>query len=156
MGGANSSYSINIDGVAGAERSNIDLDAGDSLYVFVAVKIDPGNATLPFVVQDSIAVSFNGKRQYIQLQAYGQNAHFLRNQVISTNTVWDRSLPYVILGSLQIDTGATLTIPAGCRVYFHADAPMLVDGTLRVNVDRAASARVYFLGDRLDDSYRIF
>jgi len=156
MGGANSSYSINIDGVAGAERSNIDLDAGDSLYIFVAIKIDPGNASLPFVVQDSIAVSFNGKQQYIQLQAYGQNAHFLRNQVISTNTVWDKSLPYVILGSLQVDTGATLTIPAGCRVYFHADAPMLVDGTLLVNGDHRDSARVWFLGDRLDDPYRNF
>jgi len=156
MGGAKSPYSINIDGVAGAERSNIDLAAGDSLYIFVAVKIDPGNATLPFVVQDSIAVSFNGRQQYIQLQAYGQNAHFLRNQVITTNTVWNKTLPYVILGSLQVDTGATLTIPAGCHVYFHADAPMLVDGTLLVAGDHADSTRVYFLGDRLDDPYRNF
>ena len=156
MGGAQSPYSINVDGVAGAERSNVDLDAGDSLYIFVAVKIDPGSATLPFVVQDSIAVSFNGRQQYIQLQAYGQNAHFLRNQVINTNTVWDRTLPYVVLGSLRVDTGATLTIPAGCRVYFHADAPLLVDGSLKVTGDHFDSTRVWFLGDRLDDPYSKF
>jgi hypothetical protein len=101
-------------------------------------------------------VNFNGKQQFIQLQAYGQNAHFLRSQVLSGTTVWDSRLPYVILGGLQIDAGATLTIPAGCKVYFHADAPLLVDGSLQVLGDRYDSTRVYFQSDRLDDPYRSF
>jgi hypothetical protein len=156
MGGATSPFSINIDGYAGPERDNLELEAGDSVYVFVAVRVNPTSASLPFILQDSIAVQFNGKQQFIQLQAYGQNAHFLRNQVITGNTVWDRTLPYVVLGGLQIDTGAMLTIPAGCRVYFHADAPLLVDGSLQVTGDHFDSTRVYFLGDRLDDPYRNF
>ena len=90
-------------------------------------------------------------RQYIQLQAWGQNANFLRNQVLTGNTVWNSTLPYVIQGRLQIDTGAMLTIPAGCRVYFHADAPLLVDGSLQVN--GTDSNRVLFTGDRLDAPY---
>jgi hypothetical protein len=154
MGGSQSYFSINIDGSPGPIQNNVDLAAGDSLYVFVAVQINPGSANLPFVVQDSIQISFNGNQQYIQLQAWGQNAHFLRNQVLTGNTVWDSTLPYVIQGGLQIDTGATLTIPAGCRVYFHADAPLLVDGSLRVNGTAADSSRVYFQGDRLDVPYR--
>ena len=129
MGGTQSFFHINIDGSPGPETNNIDLDAGDSLYIFVAVQIDPQTTGLPFVVQDSIEVGFNGNREYIQLEAWGQNAHFLRNQVLTGNTAWDNSLPYVILGGLQVDTNATLTIPAGCKVYFHADAPLLVDGT---------------------------
>ncbi|HLX67395.1 MAG TPA: hypothetical protein VKR41_10380, partial [Puia sp.] len=151
MGGAQSYFAINIDGSPGPEVTGVDLDAGDSLYIFVAVAIDPNSANLPFIVQDSIQVAFNGNLEYIQLQAWGQNAIFLRNQVLTANTVWNSTLPYVIQGSLQIDTGATLTIPAGCRVYFHADAPLLVDGSLQVN--GTDSNRVLFTGDRLDAPY---
>jgi hypothetical protein len=151
MGGVQSYFSINIDGSPGPELDNIDLDAGDSLYIFVAVQINPNSGSLPFIVSDSIQVAFNGNQRYIQLQAWGQNAHFLRNQVLSGNVVWSTTLPYVILGGLQIDTGATLTIPAGCRVYFHADAPLLVDGSLQVN--GTDSMRVLFTGDRLDVPY---
>jgi hypothetical protein len=152
MGGAQSYFNLNIDGSPGPEQDNIDLDAGDSLYIFVAVQINPASANLPFIVQDSIQVSFNGNLTYIQLQAWGQNAHFLRNQVLTGTNSWTSSLPYVIQGGLRIDTGASLTIPAGCRVYFHADAPLLVDGSLAVN--GADSSRVYLLGDRLDEPYR--
>jgi hypothetical protein len=156
MGGAQSYFHINIDGSPGPELDNVDLDAGDSLYIFVAVEIDPQTANLPFVVQDSIQVAFNGKTQYIQLEAYGQNAHFLNNAVLTGNTTWDDTLPYVILGSLQVDTNAQLTIPAGCKVYFHATAPLLVSGTLVVNGDHYDSTRVYFQGDRLDAPYNSF
>jgi hypothetical protein len=156
MGGSQSFFAINIDGTPGPEMTNLELEAGDSLYVFVSVKINPNADSLPFIVQDSIQVSFNGNRQYIQLQAFGQNARFLRNQVITTNTTWNKSLPYVILGSLQVDTNATLAIPQGCRIYFHADAPMLVDGTLKVTGAAADSNKVWFLGDRLDIPYRDF
>jgi hypothetical protein len=156
MGGTQSYFSVNIDGSPGPEQSNIEIEANDSLYIFVAVRINPTSDNLPFIAQDSIAVAFNGNTQYIQLQAWGQNAHFLRNQKIEGNTVWNSTLPYVILGGLQIDTNATLTLPAGCRIYFHADAPLLVDGTLQVQGDQSDSARVSFLGDRLDEPYREF
>ncbi|HXB95035.1 MAG TPA: hypothetical protein VNU70_07745, partial [Puia sp.] len=77
-------------------------------------------------------------------------------QVLTGNTTWSNTLPYVILGGLQVDTNATLTISAGCKVYFHADAPLLVDGTLLVNGDHYDSTRVYFRGDRLDQPYTNF
>src|SRR5260370_6139459 len=41
MGGSGSNFHLNINGVAGPERDNVDLDTGDSLYIFVAVQIDP-------------------------------------------------------------------------------------------------------------------
>jgi len=156
MGGTQSYFHINIDGSPGPEQDNIDLDAGDSLYIFVAVEINPQTAGLPFVIQDSIQVAFNGNQQYIQLEAWGQNAHFLNNQVLTGNTTWDNKLPYVILGSLEVDTSAQLNIPAGCKVYFHANAPLLVAGSLLVNGDHYDSTRVYFQGDRLDPPYNTF
>jgi hypothetical protein len=153
MGGTQSYFHINIDGQPGPEQDNIDLDPGDSVYVFVAVEIEQGSAGLPFVVEDSIQVAFNGNTEYIQLRAWGQNAHFLQNEVITGNTMWNDSLPYVILGSLQVDTNAVLTMGPGTRVYSHADAPLLIDGALMVNGIAADSGRVYFLSDRLDQPY---
>ncbi|HLK30792.1 MAG TPA: choice-of-anchor Q domain-containing protein [Puia sp.] len=154
MGGSNSVFKINIDGNSTPDASNIEVAANDSIYVFVSVLINPNNNNLPFVLQDSILVSYNGNQKFIQLQAYGQNAHFLNNEEIKSNTVWANDLPYVILGGLQIDSGYSLTIQKGCRIYFHANAPLLVDGTL--NVQGNDTARVYFAGDRLDEPYKNF
>jgi len=154
MGGDASYFKININGAPGPNQNNIEVDAGDSIYVFVVVRIDPSAADLPFIVQDSIRVSFNGNQHTIQLQAWGQNANFLRNQKITGAVTWNNTRPYVILGGLQVDTNATLTIPKGCKVYFHADAPLIVDGTLLVQGEKYDSTKVVFLSDRLDVPYR--
>ena len=152
MGGVNSAYKMNVDGAATTEVNNLDIEANDSIYVFVSVTINPNAANLPFIVSDSILVSYNGNNRYVQLQAYGQNANFLRNKLITGNVVWTNNLPYVILGSIRIDTTAILTIQPGCKIYSHANAPFIVDGTLTVNGTQASN--VIFSGDRLDEDYK--
>lgn len=151
-GGEQSPYKINVDGVPAAMIENIELDAGDSIYVFVSVTIDPNSEITPFLIKDSIEVSFNGNRLYTHLQAYGQNAHFLDHHLVTSNTTWENDLPYVISGGLYIAEEATLTIEEGCRIYIHANAPVLVEGSLIIN--GTDSNHVSFLGDRLDRGYR--
>jgi len=85
------------------------------------------------------------------LQAYGKNAHFINSKLITSDTTWKNDLPYVILGGVQVDTSVILTIDPGCRIYSHADAPFLVDGTLIINGTKQDS--VIFTGDRLDAGY---
>jgi hypothetical protein len=155
-GGQASAFKINADGFPGPEVNNLEMEAGDSLYVFVSVHINPASGTLPFIVRDSISVSYNGQTSWVQLEAWGQNANFLRGRKLTGNVTWDNRLPYVILDGLIVDTTATLTIEKGTRVYLHADAPFIVDGTLKVNGEKYDSTRVYFTGDRLDDPYRNF
>lgn len=152
MGGTASAYKININGSNATEVTNVELAANDSMYVFVQVTINPNAANLPFIISDSILVQYNSNTRYVQLQAYGQNANFLNSTVITTNTIWNNTRPYVILGGLQINAGASLTIPKGTKVYAHADAPVLVDGTLTVNGTKAEP--VIFSGDRLDNYYK--
>ena len=152
MGGASSSYKMNVDGIATVEANDLVIEANDSIYVFVSVTINPGAANLPFIVSDSIQISYNGNNRLVQLQSYGQNANFLRNRVITGNLVWTNNLPYVILGSIRIDTTASLTINPGCRIYSHADAPFIVDGNLIVNGTKTDP--VVFTGDRLDPDYK--
>jgi hypothetical protein len=156
QGGSASRFIINVDGTQGPEVTGIEMDANDSIYVFVTVKIDPSAVDLPFVVQDSILIEYNGNERWVQLDAWGQNANFMRSRVITGNVTWTNTRPYVITGGLLVDKNATLTIEKGCRVYLHADAPFLVDGTLKVNGEKYDSTRVIFKGDRLDDPYRNF
>jgi hypothetical protein len=156
MGGSSSSFSINADGIPGPEVDNLEIDANDSLYVFVQVNVDPNANNLPFIIRDSIQVTYNGNTRNVQLEAWGQNAHFLRNKIITADETWSNDLPYVILGSLTVDTGRTLTIDKGCRIYVHADAPLIVDGSLQVNGTKEIAEKVSFQGDRLDVPYKDF
>jgi hypothetical protein len=155
-GGAASPFKLNVDGVPGPQVSNVEVLANDSIYLYVTVSINPTAQNLPFVVLDSIEVSYNGNRSWIQLNAYGRNAHFLRNHKITGTESWTADRPYVILGGLTVDTTASLTINKGCRIYMHADAPFVVNGSLRVEGEAYDSTRVVFTGDRLDEPYRDF
>jgi hypothetical protein len=136
--------------------STIPVAANDSVYIYVTVSINPTSANLPFVVRDSLEINYNGNRQFVQLEAYGKNAHFFRNRKLKLSETWNNDLPYVILDGIVVDTNAVLTINKGCRIYSHADAPFIVNGTLKVNGEKWDSTRVVFTGDRLDAPYSDF
>lgn len=156
MGGNSSAYKINVDGYVGPQVNDVEIAADDSVYVFVSVKIDQSANNLPFIVRDSIKINFNGTDRWVQLEAWGQNAHFFRNKKISADETWTNDLPYVILGSLVVDPGKVLMIEKGCRIFVHADAPIVVNGSIQVNGEKDSVDRVYFRGDRLDDPYKDF
>jgi hypothetical protein len=153
-GGSSSPFKINVDGLTGPQVNNLEIAAGDSMYIYITVSIDPTTFQLPFIVSDSISVTYNNNKLWVQLQAFGQNAHFYRNKIISSNETWNNDLPYVILDRLTIEPNATLTINKGCRIFIHADAPILVNGSLKVLGE--ANDRVVFAGDRLDVPYKDF
>ena len=153
-GGINSSYKMNVNGVAAPELNNVEIAANDSIYVFVTVTVNPTTANLPFILSDSISINYNGLTRFVQLEAFGQNAIYIRNGIILGNVTFTNTLPYVILGGLQIINTGTLTINAGTKIYCHADAPILVDGKLVSNGTKTEP--VIFAGDRLDDPYNAF
>jgi hypothetical protein len=156
MGGTGSAFKINVDGTIGPEADNLEINANDSIYVFVQVNVNQSSANLPFVIRDSIQVSYNGNNKFVQLEAWGQNAHFLVNKEVSSDEVWNNDLPYVILGYLHVQSNKVLTINKGCRIYVNAAAPIVIDGTLQVNGSKDTIDRVSFQGERLDDSYKYF
>ncbi|CAN5645488.1 hypothetical protein BH10BAC3_BH10BAC3_06660 [soil metagenome] len=153
-GGATSPFKINVDGLAGTSFSNIELNANDSMYVFVKVTIDPNVATNLFVILDSIQVDYNGNTSIVYLQAFGQNARFIKGQTITSNTVWNNSLPYVIQSNLEVTAGAILTIEKGTKVYCSATAAIIVNGSLKVMGEKNPADHVFFRGARLDADYK--
>jgi len=152
LGGSTSPFKMNVDGTSGTEVNNVEINANDSIYVFVQVNAQVSDSTLPFILEDSIQINYNGNKKIVELQAYGQNAVFLKNKKLSGNVSWNNKLPYVILGGIQIDTNATLNISAGTKIFLHADAPFLVDGTLKAIGTK--DQPVIFSGDRLDADYK--
>jgi hypothetical protein len=145
---------MNVDGTPGSSFSNVEIEGNDSMYVFVSVNINPNSDLLPFLIRDSVKIQANGSTSFKQLEAWGQNARYIRNQKLTTTQTWTNELPYVILGGVLIDTNVTLTIQPGTRIHLNADAPMIIDGTLIVNGSKADS--VVFQGNRLDEPYRNF
>jgi hypothetical protein len=153
-GGATSAFKMNVNGTAATELNNIEVAAKDSIYVFVTVTINPTAANLPFIISDSVLIDFNGRNAKVNLEAYGQNAIFIRNGLIVSNVNFTNTLPYVILGGLQVASTGSLTINAGTKIYCHADAPLIIDGTLICNGTKLQP--IIFAGDRLDDPYNGF
>jgi len=153
-GGSSSVFKINVDGTTGTAFSNIEIAPNDSIYVFVAATIDPGNSSNPFFIQDSIQIEYNGNQKIVQLDAYGQNANFLTNAKVTKDTAWSNELPFIILGGLTIEEGNTLTIEKGTNIYAHAGATITVNGTLKAIGEKYDSTRIIFRNDRLDDYYK--
>ncbi|MFZ1704258.1 MAG: right-handed parallel beta-helix repeat-containing protein [Saprospiraceae bacterium] len=126
---AHSVFRINAEGVKGPVANNIEINGKDSIYVFVEVTINPDNpvSISPFIIEDKIAVDVNGNRQWIYLEAYGQNANYIPSiskgatSLLSCNlgeVTWSDPKPYVIYGILYIDS-CRLVLPAGTRLYVH-------------------------------------
>lgn len=164
--GNNSAYRINVDGEAGSLFTDIEINGGDSLYIFTRVTIDPNDLNNPYVVEDSIMFLTNGNEQKVKLVAWGQNANYiLADRFIegfppfkvvadSLETItWTSEKPYIIYGYAVIDSYGKLEIMDGTRVHFHENSGLwaYVDGVLKVYGTRENP--VYFRGDRLEEFY---
>ena len=171
-GGA-SYYRLNVNGVPGKYFSNVEIEANDSLWIFVEVTIDPNSGTTPLIAEDAIYFNTNGHQQSVVLQAYGQDAHFFpssncgeqRSQCTplfklkdcaggSFSLHWTNDKPYVIYGYAILDSGYTLTIDPGVRVHFHNNSGLIVLNTAKLIVNGTLSDPVTFQGDRLGDEFK--
>jgi len=150
-GGANSPFLINVNGKQMVEGKNVKINGKDSINVLVKVNINPTAQNQPFIVQDSILMFFNGKREKIPLVAYGQNAVFINNVSINNNTTWDGKLPYIIYNSVTVEENAILNISPGVRVLFHSGSTMNIKGTL--NAVGTRQDTILFASDRTERIY---
>lgn len=153
-GGNSSAYRININGTPATELGNVEIPGGDSIFVFVKVTVDPANTSTPFVVTDSIEFLTNGNLQRVRLVSWGRDAVFYRDGLLSGTQVWDSLKARVIYGDLRVDTGATLRISEGTRVYFHMNSSLVVSSGATLRIDGTYDHPVRMKGDRLDPFYK--
>jgi hypothetical protein len=146
-----SNFDLIIDGQAKDFTSGITLRGKDSLLILVKVFIDPNNATEPFIIEDNLLFRTNGNEQKIPLRAYGQNANFFRDSVLTCNSIWEGPKAFVLYGDVVVPENCTLTIKPGTKVYAHAGAKLYVLGTLKV--EGTKTQKVFFQNDRRDSTF---
>ena len=131
--GTNSMYRINVNGFAGTEFTDVEIPEKDSIFVFVEVTIDPNNGTTPMIVEDKIIFSTNGHKQQVVLNAFGQDAYFHVNEILTVSTVWPNDKPHVIYNYCAVDSALSLTIPGGTHIYsFNNSSLYVYKGSLQV------------------------
>jgi hypothetical protein len=174
--GEQSKFRLNIDGVPTALRESVEIAAGDSIYIFGEVTVDPNEPLdiSPFVIYDQLVFEVNGNKQSVLLEAWGQNANYIpgkfaRGKVyLSTcdfgTETWDDPKPYVVYGTLLIDS-CTLVLPEGTQLYFHGgfvrtdndleynDGQLYIMQHGKLLVEGSSEKPVIFQTDRLEHKY---
>lgn len=147
-GESNSPFRLNVDGRTTANNrfTDVEIRANDSLYMFVEVTVDPTNSNMPLLIRDSVQLQVNGNIKKLQLQAYGQDVVIFKNKTIVNDTLLTKTKPYLIYGSLVVDTMKTLEIEAGSTLYFHDKGKLKVKGNLKAK--GTILQPIVFRGDR--------
>lgn len=147
--GGNSVYDLIINGISNKHFEDQLILGEDSLLILVEVTIPSRDVNTPFLVEDSVVFVTNENMQAVNLVAWGQDAHFFRSDsVIQCNTVWPADKPYVLYGSILIDSLCRLTIEADAKIYINKNATIFVGGTLEVS--GTPDQTVLFRNVRLD------
>jgi hypothetical protein len=140
--GTQSPYRINVDGLSGVSFNDIEIPAKDSIFIFVQVTINPTAQNSPLLVEDKIKFLTNGNAQEVVLHAFGQDAYFHLREIITEDTYWLNDKPHLIYGYCALDSGYTLTIPAGTKVHGYNNAilyiyksSLMVQGTVGNEVE---------------------
>jgi hypothetical protein len=146
-------FFINVNGVSARSVKDMELAAGDSLFIFIQAQLVENAVDTPRLHKDSILFRYNNRNDKIILAAWGQDAHVLKGKTLNTNTTWSGRKPYVIFDSLVVEAQQTLTIENGVHVYVHNGANIIVRGSLQVQ--GALGSPVVFTTDRLEETYQL-
>lgn len=152
--GKQSLWRVNLDGefLKNGHAEEITLPAGDSLRIFAEMTAPETGQDLPKSYEEKLIFELeSGVRQHVLLTAMGQDVERLKARTISVATSLKAQRPYQIFDSLVVAQGATLTLPAGTRLYFHPRSSLIVRGTLVV--DGTLEHPVVLRGDRLGNMF---
>lgn len=128
--GAQTFFRMNVDGLSGEVFRDVEILANDSIYLFVEVTIDPDQpeSLSPFIIDEHIRFETNGVVQHLPVEAWGQNAIYVPNNMNSggiarltcnnLEVLWDDPRPYVIFGVLLVDS-CLLKVAPGTRIHMH-------------------------------------
>lgn len=170
--GVNSQFRINVDGISTTSSnpviSDMEIMAGDSLYIFVQVTVDPTGSNSPLLIKDSVIFETNGNVQDIKLTAIGQDVYLIKPDRFPTSgfpdykiigragfdTILPNDKPYLVFGYAVVDSACKLTVQPNTKMYFYNNACLFVykDGSLVVNGSH--NNEPVFQGYRLEPDYK--
>lgn len=149
--GSTSPFAVNIDGTwlkGGASAFDFTISAHDSLRVFVQLLAPTTENDEPQPLDDVLRFTLeSGVSQDVLFTAAGQSVEIMRGVTVKEDLTLTSNRPYQIFDSLVVAEGATLTLPAGTRLYFHPDASLIVHG--RLKAEGTQERPIVMRGDRL-------
>jgi|GEM_PF-494832 len=135
-----SPYTLIINGDLKQTANNLYIRGNDSVLILVRARLsDSGGSGRPkdLVVQEKLNFRTNGQEQSVLLRSFGQNIYLhdgtARPVALPCGTIWTKDRPHVLYGTVVVPPGCTLRIKPGARIYAHAGAALIVQGTLLVN-----------------------
>ncbi len=146
-GGSEAQWRFNVDGISGHEFNAVEIRPNDSIFIFAEVTLPDKRATAPTSYIDHLDLTTRGVTQSVTLAVEGLDAERLTGVTLDSDTRFTAERPYIIYDSLVVAHGATLTLEPGTHLYFHSDAALAVDGTLRSM--GTPEAPVEMTGDRM-------
>ena len=147
-------FSVNVDGEQDLNRlTDLVINGGDSLFVFVRVHINPSGTNSPVLRTDRLHFHLaTGSDQTVYLEAYGLDVTRIGNatgRVETGDYTFSADKPYLIRDTLVIN--GMLTLQAGTRIYMHHGACIYALGD--VYATGTKEAPVVICGDRLDNLF---
>jgi hypothetical protein len=133
---AASPYTLIINGDLKQTANNLFIRGEDSLLILVRAKLPDGGqngAAKGYVVEEKLNFRTNGQDQHVLLRSFGQNIYLHDGVRLACNSVWTNDRPHVLYGLVVVPANCTLRIKPGTRIYAHAGAGLIVQGTLLVN-----------------------
>lgn len=131
MSGENAEcFRLNVDGFSGESFSDVEIRANDSIFVLVSTTLPANGAITPERIVADLHFLTNGVDRKVAIAADGWDATRLHGLTVDRDTILRAGRPYVVFDSIAVRPGATLTIEAGAKLFFHQGAHMRVDGTL--------------------------
>jgi hypothetical protein len=133
---ATSPYTLLINGDLRQTASGVYIRGNDSLLILVRAQLkDNGQSGLAkdYVLEEKLNFRTNGQDQHVLLRSFGQNIYLHNNAALACGEVWRNDRPHVLYGTVRVPASCTLTIKPGTRIYAHAGAALVVQGTLLVN-----------------------
>ena len=157
--GRQSRFRINVDGDTAMVARHVELQAGDSLFIFVQANINPNDDAEPFICTDSILFS-NG--QYLPLAAWGRNAVYHRIAADDDSSwfcridcvSWRHDRPHVFLDPAAVLDGNTLILLPGDELHFADDAMIIIDSNASLVANGTADQPILFTSLCHDPWYR--
>ena len=152
--GGSSSFRANVDGqyLVDGEGQDFEVRGRDSIVVRLEVTPRETGQDGPVGFQDKLLFQLeSGVVQQVILTAGAQDALFLSGLIVKTDTTLSSPKPIVIYDSLVVAEGATLSLSAGTRLFFHDGAGLEVYG--RLLAQGTLEAPVVFRGDRTDHMF---
>lgn len=137
-------FRVNVDGeFANPVVSDVEVLGGDSLLVFVELTPETTGQLEPQELTDELLLTLeSGAEQRVPLKGWAWDAEVWTDVTITSDTDITTRQPILVYGTLTVAEGAVLTL-TGTQLYFHDQANIVVNGTLRAD---GALLR----GDRLD------